>query len=102
MIAALSLQDFPILAWFFNQTSFNFHNGTIYACGPVSTTMVLQQNALLTQDVREAGKLAARYAVSDPNVKPLEEMIEHIINKRLTKLQKKSPSDCQDISQNNR
>jgi hypothetical protein len=36
-------------------------------------------------------KLAAGSAVSGPNVKPLEWMIEHIMVKTLTKLQKKLP-----------
>jgi hypothetical protein len=44
---------------------------------------------------QEGCKLAAVSAVSGPNVKLLEWMIEHIIIQTLTKLQKKSPSDCQ-------
>jgi hypothetical protein len=51
-----------------------------------------------TNGQTEGCKLAAGRAVSSPNVKLLEWMIEHIAIKTLPKLQKKSPSHCQDIS----
>jgi hypothetical protein len=45
----------------------------------------------------EGCKLTAGSAVSDPNIKPLEWMIEHAGIKTLTKLQKKFSSDCQHL-----
>jgi hypothetical protein len=42
---------------------------------------------------------AAGSAISGPNLKLLEWVIEQIGIKTLTKLQKRCPRDCQDISQ---
>jgi hypothetical protein len=47
----------------------------------------------------EECKLAVGSTGSGSNVKLLEWMIEHLVIKILTKLEKKSPSHCQDISQ---
>jgi hypothetical protein len=53
----------------------------------------------LETEAADEYKPSAKPAVSGPNIKLLEWTIKRIVIKTLTKLQKTSLNDCQDISQ---